>query len=316
MKWWWRMSISEENKGYLMVAAASVLWGTMGINAQFLYDQGLTASHIVFWKLAFGFLIILCWLLIIDRRLLKISRKGFFQTLLMGFYCQAFYNYFIFSSIEYTGVATATILLYTSPTFVILMSRLFFSEKLSPVKITALILCTLGAVLTVTEGRIEALEIDRFGVGMGLLAGFTFAVSTLGTKALSMQINKWTLSLYFFGFGALFSIPISNPLGVFTVNPGPAVWLGLFLQGLLPTAMGYGLYIRAFSKGIEASRAGILTTLEIIVAVGASALLFGERIWGIKLLGILMVFVSVIIIQPQKPTHLWLRKKQTAKQRL
>lgn len=292
-----------------MVAAASVLWGTMGINAQFLYNQGLTASHIVFWKLAFGFLIIFLWLLTHDRKLLKISKQGLVWTFIMGLYCQAGYNYFVFSAIEKTSVSTATVLLYTFPIFVILMSRFFFKEALTPIKVGALLLCTLGAVLTVTEGRLDTLEINGAGVGLGLLSGFTFAVSTLGTKALTGRINRWTLSLYFFGFGALCSIPFSPPLSVFEINPGPLVWLGLFLQGLLPTALGYGLYIMAFSMGIEASRAGILATLEIIVAVGASALLFGESLWGIKLLGVICVFVSVVMIQPDKPTLMWLLKK-------
>ncbi len=292
-----------------MVAAASVLWGTMGINAQFLYNQGLTASHIVFWKLAFGFLIILLWLLTHDRRLLRISKQGLLWTFLMGLYCQAGYNYFVFSAIEQTSVSTTTVLLYTFPIFVILMSRIFFKEALTPVKMAALVLCTLGAFLTVTEGRLDNLEINGHGVGLGLLSGFTFAVSTMATKAMSSRVNRWTLSLYLFGFGALCSIPFSPPLSIFETNPGPLVWLGLLLQGLLPTALGYGLYIMAFSKGIEASRAGILATLEIIVAVSASAILFGESLWGVKLLGILLVFVSVVIIQPDKPTLMWFRKK-------
>ncbi|WP_283409590.1 DMT family transporter [Anoxynatronum buryatiense] len=302
--------LSEENKGYLMVAAASVLWGTMGVNAQFLYDRGLAASHIVFWKLAFAFLITAVWMIFRQPGLMVISRRGLLITMFMGFYGQACYNVFIFNAIEYTGVATATILLYTSPAFVILMSRLLFKELLTPLKLTALVLCTVGTVVTVTEGRLDLLEINRYGVMMGLLAGFTFAVNTVAVKHLTRRYNRWTLGLYFFGFGALFAIPLSDPLGVFAVNPEPVVWLGLFLQGLLPTAMGYGLYIRAFSHGIEASRAGILTTLEIIVAVGAAALLLGDRLGGMKLLGIIMVFSSVVMVQPNQA--LWSRWKRPA----
>ena len=280
-----------------MVVAASVLWGTMGVNAGFLYRRGLEAGHIVFWKLAFAFLITAGWLLIRQRSLMVISRRGLLITMFMGFYGQACYNVFIFNAIEYTGVATATILLYTSPAFVILLARLLFKEALTPLKLTALTLCTVGTLLTVTQGRLDTLEINGFGVLMGGLAGFTFAVNTVAVKHLTRHYNRWTLGLYFFGFGALFAIPLSDPLGVFKVNPEPVVWLGLFLQGLLPTAMGYGLYIRAFSQGIEASRAGILTTLEIIVAVGAAALLLGDHLGVIKLLGILLVFSSVVLVQ-------------------
>jgi drug/metabolite transporter (DMT)-like permease len=300
------MTQSKENQGYLMVAAAAMLWGSMGIIAQLLYNRGLNAGHIVFWKLAFGFIIILAYLMVKDRKLLRISRRGLMLTMLMGLYCQACYNFFIFSSVERVGVATFTILLYTSPLFIILMSRFFFGEKLTPVKLAALFLSTAGTVLTVTEGKLHLLEMNGFGVAMGLMAGFTFAVSTIATKKLTLHYNRWTLSLYFFGFGALFAIPISNPLGVLSVNPGLTVWLGLFLLGLLPTAMGYGLYIKAFSYGIEASRAGILTTIEIIVAVGAATFLLSDPMGGLKLAGIIMVFTAVLMIQLDRTAVLWI----------
>ncbi|SCY90895.1 DMT family transporter [Alkaliphilus peptidifermentans] len=303
------MPLKSQTRGYCMVALASILWGSMGIIGQMLYQQGLKANHIVFWKLIFGFIIILIYLLITDKTLLRIDKKGLMYLSLMGLICQASYNYFIFSAIAYTGIATATILLYTSPIFVIIMSRLFYKENITSIKLMALLMCMGGSFLTVTEGALAALKLNPIGIIMGLAAGFTFAITTISTKALVSRYSRWTICLYVFGFGALFAIPISNPLSILEINPGPSTWLGLFLLGLLPTALGYGLYITGISYNIEMSKTGILTTLEIIVAVVAASLIFGDKIWGYKLLGILMVFLSVIIIQIEISTKIFIKEK-------
>ncbi|GAI65265.1 unnamed protein product, partial [marine sediment metagenome] len=59
-------------------------------------------------------------------------------------------------------------------------------------------------------------------------------------------------------------------------------------------------YITGISYGIEVSRAGIISTLELVVAVILSYLIFKETLWGWKLAGILMVVFSVIIVQMDK----------------
>ena len=75
------------------------------------------------------------------------------------------------------------------------------------------------------------------------------------------------------------------------------VWLLLGTISLISTAIAYGLYITGLSYGIEASKAGIISTLELVVSVILSYLVFKEALWGWKLAGILMVVFSVIIVQ-------------------
>jgi drug/metabolite transporter (DMT)-like permease len=82
-------------------------------------------------------------------------------------------------------------------------------------------------------------------------------------------------------------------------------WLLLCSIGLISTALAYGLYITGLSYGIEASKAGIISTLELVVSVILSYLVFEEALGGWKLIGILMVIFSVIIVQVDKilPYH-------------
>ena len=78
------------------------------------------------------------------------------------------------------------------------------------------------------------------------------------------------------------------------------VWLLISFFGVISTAIAYGLYITGISYGIEVSRAGIISTLELVVGVILSYLIFKEALWGWKLAGILMVMFSVVIVQADK----------------
>ena len=56
------------------------------------------------------------------------------------------------------------------------------------------------------------------------------------------------------------------------------------------------MYITGLSYGVEASKAGIICSLEIVVSVIISYLFFNEVILGVKLLGIIMALGSIFII--------------------
>jgi drug/metabolite transporter (DMT)-like permease len=77
-------------------------------------------------------------------------------------------------------------------------------------------------------------------------------------------------------------------------------WLLLGSIGLISTVIAYGFYITGLSYGIEASKAGIISTLEVVVSVILSYLVFKEALWGWKLVGILMVVSSVVIVKGDK----------------
>ena len=62
--------------------------------------------------------------------LFRIRPAGVLSCLLVGLFSQALYNMFYMRTIKESGMAVAAVLLYTSPVFVALMSRIFFRESL------------------------------------------------------------------------------------------------------------------------------------------------------------------------------------------
>lgn len=292
--------MKKQTKGYLMVAVAGILWGTIGIQVQALLNYQLPVQAIVLWRMIFAFTILFSFIFFTDRKLLKIDLRGLFHISLIGLFSQFFFNLLYFSAIQKTTVATAVTLMYTAPIFIAVMARIFYQELFTPFKTVALFLCIGGCFFTATGGSMETLQLNLPGVLMGLGSGFTFALLTILSKAIINKYHQLTIIVYSIGFGLLFYLPFSRPLEIFQLDLTLKAWLLLGSIGLISTVIAYGFYITGLSYGIEASKAGIISTLEVVVSVILSYLVFKEALWGWKLVGILMVVSSVLIVQVDK----------------
>ena len=289
--------MKKHAKGYLMVATAASIWGTVGIQVQILFNYNVSLQSIVFWRMFFAFFILLIFIFITKRERLLIDKKGLIYMGIMGLSSQLLFNLCYFSCIQKTSISTAVTLLYSAPIFIAIMARIFYGELFTLMKTLALLICIGGCFLAATGGSLSVLRLNLIGVLLGLAAGFNFSLVTIVSKAIIRKYHQLTIIIYALGFGLIFYLPFSRPLAIFEQGLPLLAWALIVCFGIVSTAIAYGLYITGISYGIEVSRAGIISTLELVVAVVLSWLLFRENILGWKLVGILMVIFAVIIIQ-------------------
>ena len=289
--------MKKHAKGYLMVATAASIWGTVGIQVQILFNYNVSLQSIVFWRMFFAFFILLVFIFITKRERLLIDKKGLIYMGIMGLSSQLLFNLCYFSCIQKTSISTAVTLLYSAPIFIAIMARIFYGELFTLMKTLALLICIGGCFLAATGGSLSVLRLNLIGVLLGLAAGFNFSLVTIISKAIIRKYHQLTIIIYALGFGLIFYLPFSRPLAIFEQGLPLLAWALIVCFGIVSTAIAYGLYITGISYDIEVSRAGIVSTLELVVAVVLSWLLFRENILGWKLVGILMVIFAVIIIQ-------------------
>ena len=204
---------SEQNKGYLMVLAAGSLWGTIGLFATLLSNFGVAAAPVAFFRMLSATIMLALILLVKGRgtSLFRISRRGFISCMLVGFISQAFYNICYMNTIEQGGMATAAVFLYTSPVYVAVISRLLFHEPLTRNKIIAIIINIAGCILTVTGGDFSDMRISGFGVIMGILSGFTYALLPILSKTGADDEDPFTAAFYGQALGALLLFFLIRP---------------------------------------------------------------------------------------------------------
>jgi drug/metabolite transporter (DMT)-like permease len=294
--------MTESRKGYTLVFLAGALWGFIGFFVTYLNKMGVDPFNIAFLRDFYGAI----FFIFVVIRLngiggLKPNKKELLLAVAIGLICQTLFNISYTIAINNVGVATGAILLYTSPMFVTLLSWVVFKEKLNRIKAIALLINISGCVLTVTNGNFSVLEFSVYGVIMGTLAGFLYALLTIfGKIAGNLNCNVETISLYSFITATIALFIIAQPLNHLEILFKWEVIVLSIGYGLIPTALSYYLYMLGLTKPVEASKVPVVASVETVVAAMIGIALFNELFGIYKLIGILLVMISVALMSWQR----------------
>ena len=282
-----------KNSVYSMFAIlAGVLWGIISIFLKGLYSAGFSALQVMFFRGFISSVFMAIFLFVKDKSLLKFKLKDIWLFLGTGVISLTFFTLCYFYTILESGASVAVILLYTSPIFVLMMSVLFFKEKITLVKIFALCLTFLGCVLVSGVGSTSGLSAKGFFIG--LCAGFGYALYSIFSRLALKKYNSLTVTFYTFLFSAISIIPFCSIFEIPNLIDTKSILLSCGIA-LLCTVLPYIFYTIGLS-GMETGKAAILVTVEPLVATIIGFVIWKENFSLIKLIGIIAILVSVILL--------------------
>lgn len=283
-----------------MVLCAGVLWGSIGFFVRKLNELGVDTGLTAFMRIFCGWLILIPLLLVMSmktgKNYFRISKKGILQCLLMGIVTQAFFNLSYSGCINSVGVAMGSVLLYTAPIFVAILSRLLFKEEINARKGIALVINLVGCFIMVTGGDLSVLKVSGIGILLGVGAGFFYAMVTILGKFTSDEVDPFTLVFYNFLFGWISLVIFTNPIPKIAAVSSPYFWLLGFGYGLIPTVGSYLFYMNGISHDVELSRVPIIASVEPIIATLIGLLVFSENISLVNAIGLVIVLFSIVLM--------------------
>lgn len=283
-------------KGYLLVALAAVLWGTLGIFARYLYRLGYEPQVVVFFRAAIAFGGFLIWVLLLDKGLFRVAAADLPFFALYGFVSISLFYTVYFFTLKITPVTVATILLYTAPIFVNLMAWAFLGERMTAGKLQALALAVLGVFLIIRTPAGNPWRFNWLSLAGGLASAVTYGLySIFGKKAL-VRYHPMTILVYTLGFGSLFLAMFLGPSRLLTLHLAPQGWGLLVGVGTVPTLLSFWAYTRALQL-VEAGRASIVATLEPVAATVFAMIFLGEGLSHWQVLGGMLVIGGALLAQ-------------------
>ena len=290
------MEKNKRNIGPALIILAGCFWGSMGIFVRRLGTFGFSPIQIVSLRITVAALAFSLLLLIKDRSGFRIALRDLPLFLGLGFGSILFFTVCYFSAITIMPLSTAAILLYTSPIWIMLMSVLFFREKLNRIKLTALALAFVGCVLV---SGISGEGLTLTGLLLGLGSGIGYGLySILGTIALR-RYSPYTVTTYTFLFAAVGSWMVCQPADMISKFSAADNLMGLLLFCVLTGLVTAVIPFLAYTIGlrtVEASRAGILATIEPLVATLVGIVVFSEPLTLLSGLGIVLILVAVVLL--------------------
>lgn len=282
--------------GAACILLAAALWGIIGLWNRCLMAGGFSPTDIVVVRNFGGMVLLTLIFAVKDRSVFRVKKehlKYFFGT---GVVSVLLFTVCYFSCQKVCSLAVASVLLYTAPSFVVILSAILWKEPVTKRKLLALLLTLVGCALVcgVFSG---GLTVTLGGILLGLGAGFFYALySIFGRYALahysSMTVTVWTF--LFAGPVSLVLVPGSKTLG--PALSQPKLWLVAAGLVVFSTVLPYVLYTKGLSR-VEPGKAAIMASLEPVVAALAGILAFGEPVNAATVAGIVCVLAGVAILR-------------------
>lgn len=278
--------------GTFLVILAGVSWGVISIFIHALDGAGLDSFDIMTVRTWGSALILLVYLAITDRNKLKIALKDLWMFIGTGLLSLTFFSYCYFTSIVESGTAVAVVLLYTSPAFVMIMSFIFFKEKINATKGIALVMTMAGCALVAGIAG-GAAKLSVRGLLLGLGAGFGYALYSIFAGFALKKYSSLTITFYTFLLSGIALLTIRNPL-VIAARVDVKLWPYMLGLVVIATVLPYITYTVGMSR-MEIGKAAVLVTVEPLVGALIGVFVWGEAMSPMKLLGIVLILASVVI---------------------
>ncbi len=294
------MKKETKNLDLILIIIAACFWGSMGIFVRRLTAYGFNSIQIVSIRLTLAAVIFSIFLFFKERTGFRIAWRDVPLFLGLGLGSILFFTVCYFAAITIMPLSTAAILLYTSPIWIMLMSALFFHEKINVKKVIALLLAFGGCVLV---SGISGDGITIKGLLLGLGSGIGYGLySILGTVALR-KYSPYTVTTYTFLLAALGSWVICKPVDMLSKFGNADGLAGLILFCILTALVTAVIPFLAYTLGlrsVEAGKAGIIATIEPVVATLVGIICFSETLTLLSGIGIVLVLAAVIVLNIKK----------------
>ncbi|MDB3931813.1 MAG: DMT family transporter [Proteobacteria bacterium] len=253
---------------------------------------------LAFWRWTIVFLILLPFTYLSLKRNYKIIQKEYKKLFFLGAMGCGVCGAFPFLAGQTTTVANMGIIYTSSPIFIILISALFFKEKITLTKVIGLVACLIGVFAIIIKGDLELLINLKFTIGdLWMLA------AAIGWALYSIYLFYWKTELEifqrftlvaFFGAVSLFPFYIGEEIYFQRTVFNNEFYLWTIFAAVSPGIIAFTLYTLA-QKQLGASLTGFTLYIFTVYAAIYGYILFDEQLENYHYLGTVLVFFGVYL---------------------
>ncbi len=273
--------------GILLIVISAASFGTLAIFGRYVYDDGMNIYTVLL--LRFGISASFMTVILLLRKEHFPRGKILGQLVGMGALGYVGQSFMYLTAINYASAGLVALLLYLYPFFVAILATIFLREKITRVKILALILALIGTALTV--GPVSG---QLIGVLMAITAALIYSIYIIvGTNVMKHVTAVQSSTVIFASAGAVYGLlTLINGVQFPASSSGWLAMLGIIIISTI-------IPVVTFLAGLERigpTNAAMLSTLEPVVTVLLAAWLFGEKLLPIVMLGGGIILVAVVLL--------------------
>lgn len=297
--------ILSARQGIAIVIASAAMWGISGVFGQFLFQNYhtdpmwlITVRQVIAGLVFLGYVvyhgkedILSIWKNRADvKELLVFSLLG-----LLGA------QYGFYYTINLANAATATILQYEAPIFVILWEAVRRKKIPARKEIFGIFLAVAGVFLISTHGRPDELVLSPLALGMGIFSAVALAIYTVCPSNI---LRKYSTTLII-GWGQLLSglalVPFMRSFSSNTAWDAASVSAVIYII-LGGTIIPYTLFLLGL-KIIGPTKASLVSCFEPLCSILCVVVVLGTTLASPDILGMACIIATVVMLSIQKTQH-------------
>jgi len=278
----------QKFRGMIFVVISAIAFGAIPVFARAAYNAGSDPISVLFFRFSIASIIMIPFIAV---QKIPFPRGRFLLGLmLMGGIGYVGQSFCYFTALTMASAGLVAILLYLYPAIVVILSSLLFKERITGLKVSALILALTGTVLTIGLGGGGSL----LGIALAMTAPFIYSAYILAGSKITKEVEILSSS-------TVVMISASFVFGTFIAVKGLNMpqtlvgWGGVLAIALISTVIA----IIAFFAGLKRvgpTNASMLSTFEPVTTVVLVAIVFGEEIGLMRIMGGILILIAVILL--------------------
>jgi len=287
-------------RGRWLVFAATFFWGTSATLARFVFrDRHVPALTVVELRLLIAVALLGAWLAWRNPRALRVRRADWGYFLVLGLFGVATIQGTYYYTISVLGVGLAILLQYLAPSLIVLYDALR-GAAIGRATLAAVLLALVGTALLVANVNPAALHARPRDWLIGFSSAFAFAFYIVFSKRGLSRYAPETVLFHTFLIAGLFWAVVTPPSRILAAGYEASLWWLFAALGVFSTLVPFAFFYAGLRR-LPAAEAGIVATLEPVVAVVSAAALLGEGLRPAQWLGALFVLVASAMASRRVP---------------
>lgn len=191
------------------------------------------------------------------------------------------------TAIKYIDVATAALLLYMAPIYVVPLSFLILQEKIKQRVFPTIAIAFVGLILLLSVHEMNG----NIGIIYGTIGGIACAFIFVLTKMLRERTSAITIIFYQMAISTIILSP-----SILTINFSQVNWVIAVGMGLIPTVLAYFCYVYGI-KYCKAQEASILALFEPISVIIFGFIILKESLTLSQIIGAILILSGIALME-------------------
>ncbi len=288
---------------YLVIFVTGVVWGFSFLGTKVALVK-LNAIEVLATRWLIGCIALT---ILVALKVIKVNLKGkpLKPLLIIALFQPAIYSIAECVGIGLTTVSESSICIAMIPTFVVIISAIFFHKKISPIAIIAILIAFLGVVSTVVlspsfsmSGKWSGYLCMLLAVTMG--AAYSAKGASVAGKYTAMEI-AYVMSIVGAVWFNVLSLAMGNGIKAYTMQlTDPSLLGAILFLGLGCTAFCYVGYNTAITN-LPAHQAAMLqSNTTTVVGLLSGIVINGDPYGWYTFVGLALIIIGIAMLNMQE----------------